>query len=1016
MTQLILAHANFDEVCKRPAWQQLCGRWWVFALCEWFGRWCPLAQRLRLFAQPRLQARAVFFDFDRTLTVVHVFKSLAGWADKQVCCCPILSNLVNDESFALTERGQLRRLCQLGPAWIEQAFGGTTRIAVLRQLLAGISAGGFCRIVLVTRGYVGVARKCLHEAGLLEFFERVYGNIGEAYGEGTAFDAASAAVKPDTEQAQLLGGDQDSEWHAKWQIIFRYMEQDGLTGDQVILVDDDPDEIGSVSHAVRTLLVEGNAGLAEADVAELLHFVGVSEEPWAERCRRAWHQVRDPLAIRPPAIVAFNRKHLQVRLSRHLVVLEEEFTACPSALRKVRMLLKQPLLLYSVAQREFLERLHTMTGDSNKTKVAQLVSLGMRSIGFVEDSHWSRGMSEMDTHSHWLRGMSDIDTQEGWTPLAASLPMGRVEETKDPVGTQPTIEHERSLHFYQEPVGCTSTSHQSRLMASVVEMFQRSLMRLCPITMKTVGRRRNVIFCHDAKGVPPEEAVWSRYRKEARLGVGHFGEVFQAVEVCSGRQVAVKEIERMGSDKATATEDEDATTDEVHTLRALAHPNLLRVYEVVQCEEYVYIISELATGGTLSSYLLKQGSGGWIAGAIQQIVSCVAYCHRHHVLHGDLKPENVLVSGQRPDGSPLCIVCDFGHSTVCINSAQVAAPGDPRYIAPEVVLEEGLSPKSDIYSLGVTAFELLTGGWLPFFNDKAVSLQMSYYKLKFGGVREEILSLKGLGWEDLGRLQASPLEAQEVVKQMLSRNAKERPTAVQVQQSAWLQAAHGPCKRAYDTQLKSDVGAGWGLWAPHHPQFAERLRRRATCSWTCRMLLGLLGSGLPPDEVHGARLLFRRLDEGGEGMLSVRHFRAGAERVGVAAEDAAALFAAGDLHEQGHLDFKNVVMLFLDLDYFSEPWLLQAMCSVLNRIRGPHPKESQAARGVRVDINELEAILCQRPDPRMKRVLEDLKAELSKSGTSEYLTPEWLLRVARDDPFSATVFDDIGHHCHGLRL
>ena len=109
-------------------------------------------------------------------------------------------------------------------------------------------------------------------------------------------------------------------------------------------------------------------------------------------------------------------------------------------------------------------------------------------------------------------------------------------------------------------------------------------------------------------------------------------------------------------------------------------------------------------------------------GAMQQILSAVAYCHRQFVLHGDLKPENVLIGGTRPDGTPLCIVCDFGHATVCLGSELVAAPGDPRYIAPEVIAKEHLCTRSDVYMLGVTAFELLTGGWLPFFNLKAASL------------------------------------------------------------------------------------------------------------------------------------------------------------------------------------------------------------------------------------------------------------------------------------------------------
>ena len=131
-------------------------------------------------------SRIVFFDFDFTLTVIHVFKSLAGWVDAQVCMLPMRGMIV-PEPHALSERGQLRRLSELGPAWIEQAFGGFSRVTAIRKLLDGLTQSG-CRIILVTRGYVGVARKCLKEVGLLEPFEALYGNIGVAYGTRTAYD------------------------------------------------------------------------------------------------------------------------------------------------------------------------------------------------------------------------------------------------------------------------------------------------------------------------------------------------------------------------------------------------------------------------------------------------------------------------------------------------------------------------------------------------------------------------------------------------------------------------------------------------------------------------------------------------------------------------------------------------------------------------------------------------------------------------------------------------------------
>ena len=178
----------------------------------------------------------VFFDFDLTLTVVHVFKSLAGWVDAQVCMLA-MRGIVVPEPHALTERGQLRRLAELGPAWIGQAFGGFSRVSAIRKMLDGLLANG-CRIILVTRGYVGVARKCLQEVGLLDCFEALYGNIGVAYGTRTAYDQETeASVSGASEEVDrlwsLLGKWREGEWDSKTEIVHRYKHLHNLTGEQV---------------------------------------------------------------------------------------------------------------------------------------------------------------------------------------------------------------------------------------------------------------------------------------------------------------------------------------------------------------------------------------------------------------------------------------------------------------------------------------------------------------------------------------------------------------------------------------------------------------------------------------------------------------------------------------------------------------------------------------------------------------------------------------------------------------
>jgi len=968
-------------------WEASQALWmWIASMGQAFRRLEPPS------AEKKVSSSIVFFDFDLTLTVVHVFKSLAGWVDAQVCMLA-MRGIVVSEPHALTERGQLRRLAELGPAWIEQAFGGFSRVAAIRRLLDGLLSSG-CRIILVTRGYVGVARKCLAEVGLLDCFEALYGNIGVAYGARTAYDqeteASGSGASEEVDRLwSLLGRWREGEWDSKTEIVHRYKHMHNLSGEQVLFVDDDVQELTPLRHSALTVHAKGRSGMAACDMLEVAHLLDLGSTRWAQSCYEFWQALRDPLASKPFAITVFNRKHLPIRFSRHIQMLEAEFAERKSSLRRFTLLMREPHLFLSIAQDAYVNQV-SLTGKTHVTSFAPLIQ-GMREqlgVGCLLEG--SFGDLERLTSPF---GPGDVDDS---STLAQDPAFEAVSVTGN--------------HLYQEPASKPLPEEPVKTLTSLVRMFQQTLLGLCPITLATAGRHRNTICCHEVEGLP-EDAVWCRYPKIKHIGAGHFGEVFQARELSSGRQVAVKHLERLDP------EEEEGAGDEVSVLRALAHPNLLRVFEVVKFPREVLIVTELAPGGTLSTYAAERDGGPWIAGAMQQIVSAVAYCHRQFVLHGDLKPENVLIGGVRPDGSPFCIVCDFGHTTVCIGSALVAAPGDPRYIAPEVIAKENLSSKSDVYMLGVTAFELLTG-WLPFFNLRSASLPMCYQQLSRGGVQERILSEKGLDWRDLDRIKAAcPLPVQQVVLDMMARHAHQRPEAIEVLRTSWLQDAHGPCKSAYDAMLKADANNGWGLWIPQHPHFELRLKERASQSWTFRMLLSLLGSGLRSEALLGARLLFRRMDEGGNGQLNKKQFCKAALAAGLSREVAESLFAAGDLHSQSYLDFKNVVMLFLDLDAFSTEEMLDELRFLVTRIHGPHPRcksdnDSSSHHGSRVrgededspqnnsamfKLSDLQMMLHARPDARMERWVQNLQAGLGPGDHS--FTAELLYKLLQTDCF-----------------
>lgn len=920
--------------------------------------------------------KLVLFDFDCTLTVVHVFKSLAGWVDSQVCRLPALGSAV-PKPHALTERGQLRRISELGPAWVEQAFGGRQRIRVLHGLLEALKNQGVS-VVLVTRGYIGVAKFCLSETGLVEFFERIYGNVGAAYGDKTTFDVeaeTSGTSRHDLEK--YLGRWDDGQWDSKNQVVAGLLQERNLKGDDVIFVDDDLEELNVLKHSMTVVHVAGDAGLSLAEVNKLVDLLGQQNEPWALQCSDQWASLRNPLASKPFAIVVFNRKHLPIRVARHIALLEADFATCKNALRRVKMLLREPLLFCSVTQQAFVRHVLASVDKPFSVKALQPVIQGMHAqLGLL---HGELGSPAAMQQFAAFQRTNSVDSEEtSFEPRCTRADSGESESSC-------------AGNLYIEPLNKPDSQQPLQTLSSIVRMFKQTLLGLCPITVVNAGLSRNVICCHEIEGTGTDTAVWARYKKIELLGAGHFGEVFKAEEACNGRLVAVKQLERL-----SYLEDEyDDEQSEVSVLRALAHPNLLRVFEVVKSRDHIHIITELASGGTLSSYARKNedSRNKWIPGCMQQIVSAVAYCHNLHVLHGDLKPENVLICGQRPDGTPLCIVCDFGHTAICIGTALVAAPGDPRYIAPEVVAEEGLSPKSDIYMLGVTAYELLSCGWLPYFSERSCTLRMSYYQLKVGGVRERILSEDGLDWRDLDRIKSLAQEVRDVVLQMLARNAADRPKAVDLLRCSWLQGAHGPCKTAYDAMLRADANNGWGLWVPQHPSFACRLEARSNTSWVCRMLLSIMGSGLDPVRVLGARLLFRRLDAEGNGLISQQSFCAAAEATGLSSSLAKALFQAADIHDQGYLDFKNLVMIFLDLDTFTNDELLAELASVVSRMRGPVEGEAlQAAPSL--PVKHLQSLLCSQPDAQMLRWVHEVKEVLGPG--DKVIDAQSLLRLLCD--------------------
>ena len=195
------------------------------------------------------------------------------------------------------------------------------------------------------------------------------------------------------------------------------------------------------------------------------------------------------------------------------------------------------------------------------------------------------------------------------------------------------------------------------------------------------------------------------YLLNERIGQGSFGQVYKAYDLSTGTLLAVKQIPLKDQQLRLST------TDEIEVLKAISHPNALSLFGVRQTINNLYIATEFCEDGDLATYLRDHGppSQAQVTEWLSQLLDCLKALHTKGIMHRDLKPENILITRK----STLKIA-DFGLS--CILGAQQCASttlGTPLYMAPEVLNCQNYGTKVDIWSLGVVAYQLITGK-LPF--------------------------------------------------------------------------------------------------------------------------------------------------------------------------------------------------------------------------------------------------------------------------------------------------------------
>lgn len=219
----------------------------------------------------------------------------------------------------------------------------------------------------------------------------------------------------------------------------------------------------------------------------------------------------------------------------------------------------------------------------------------------------------------------------------------------------------------------------------------------------------------------PGTYLQGRYEILEKIGSGGMSVVYKAKCHTLNRLVAIKVLkEEFASDENFVSK----FKMEAQAAARLSHPNIVNVYDVVDEENLHYIVMELIEGITLKSYIEKKEllDSKEAIGIAIQVAQGIAAAHEQHIIHRDIKPQNMIIS---KDGKVK--VADFGIaravSSQTVNSS--AAVGSVHYISPEQARGGYCDERSDIYSFGITLYEMVTGR-VPFEGDNTVAVALAH--------------------------------------------------------------------------------------------------------------------------------------------------------------------------------------------------------------------------------------------------------------------------------------------------
>lgn len=364
--------------------------------------------------------------------------------------------------------------------------------------------------------------------------------------------------------------------------------------------------------------------------------------------------------------------------------------------------------------------------------------------------------------------------------------------------------------------------------------------------------------------------------ENSQLGSGGFSSVRKGIHRTGGEARAIKVIAKRRTKR-------HALLAEIDIMKALDHPNIIKLYESFEDHSMVYLVMELCIGGELFDSIKKAQSFSerQAANVMLQIVRGVNYMHQNFVCHRDLKPENFLLQDKSPiDGCTIKII-DFGLSCRFTQGKNMTTRlGSAFYISPEV-LGGCYDHSCDLWSCGVIMYVLLCG-YPPFWGATDMEVMK---KVRIGKV-----VFHTDDWKNVS------VDAKDLVRKLLERSTSARYTAIRTLEHTWIKhQAPRMISPSLPATLQNNL---------------ERFRGQKDLK---KMALHVIARQANDNEIRQLKEIFTAMDVDQDGVLSMAELKAGLKKSGIKGmEDLKSMMDGIDANGNGQVDYTEFLAATMD--------------------------------------------------------------------------------------------------------